>query len=330
MFPVGIGLVEATAASAFCGTYLAFFASTTAFSITNGAFSIRRFASSSADAQPAAAFSACALSRTARVRAASARTSWREALTRRRKQPFACPEAATSAARVAAPFSMLSIKYPNWEAVQSVVGTNQPVIARVAEDGTETPVSVAFFTPNKQAARLAQVEPLLKAIYDKAWALTESVPYAPSPTLTKSVMRKPYGLNGSPYALAAEANDTPNATTDETLESVLARAIEVEVQGAHKHAQLLDDLRTPSYHSTLVHGKSVATAISAMCAFLVPYRVDGTPVAAPTGLLMRETESWPVEPLRKIGMSAEDCDGSAGVASAAGVGDAVVILWIFS
>ena len=210
------------------------------------------------------------------------------------------------AARVAAPFSMLSMKYPNWEAVQAVVGTNQPVIVRVAEDGTETPVSVAFFTPNKQAARLAQVEPLLKAIYDKAWALTESVPYAPSPTLTKSVMRKPYGLNGSPYALAAEANDTPNAMTDETLESALSRAIEGEVQGAHRHAQLLDDLRTPSFQSTLVHGKSVATAISAMCAFLVPYRVDGTPVAAPTGLLMRETESWPIEPLRKIEQAEAD------------------------
>lgn len=221
------------------------------------------------------------------------------------------------AARVAAPFSMLSMKYPNWEAVQAVVGTNQPVVVRVDEDGTETPVSVAFFTPNKQAARLAQVEPLIKAIYDKAWALTESVPYAASPTLTKSVMRKPYGLNGSPYALAAEANDTPNAMTDETLESVLSRAIEVEVQGAHRHVQLLDDLRTPSFQSTLLHGKSVATAVSAMCAFLVPYRVDGTPVVAPTGLLMRETESWPVEPLRKIGVSAEDCDGSAGVASAA-------------
>jgi len=221
------------------------------------------------------------------------------------------------AARVAAPFSMLSMKYPNWEAVQAVVGTNQPVIVRVDQDGTETPVSVAFFTPTKQAARLAQVEPLLKTIYDKAWALTESVPYASSPTLTKSVMRKAYGLNGSPYALAAEANDTPNSMTDATLESVLGRAIEVEVQGAHRHAQLLEDLRTPSFHSTLVHGKVVATAISAMCAFLVPYRVDGTPVVAPTGLLMRETESWPTEPLRKIGVSADDCDGSAGVASAA-------------
>lgn len=210
------------------------------------------------------------------------------------------------------PFAQIPIKYPNWDAINATIGVNAPVVFTMDENCVEIPVNVAFFTPGKLAARMQAVEPVLKSVYDVSWKKTETVPFAPSAALTKSVTRKAYGFNGSNYSLACEVNDTPPSAPAETLESVMAAALEFECQGAPNHNRLLSELATPSFAKAVEHSKHVANALSAFAAFTMPYRVDGTPVINPGGVSMVQAESWPTEPVRVFGATADDCDGSAG------------------
>ena len=211
----------------------------------------------------------------------------------------------------APPFAQVALKYPNWDAIQATIGVNAPVVVHIDADGAETPMNIAFFTPGTYAARMQAVEPVLKSIYEVAWKKTETIKFDPSPTLTKSVTRKAYGFNGSQYSLACEVNDTPCSATAETLEGVLAASLEAEMQGAYYHKQLLSDLATPSFAETVKYAKYIGNALSGFAAFVMPYRVDGTPVITPEGVSMVQAESWPTEPVRIFGISADDCDGSA-------------------
>lgn len=208
------------------------------------------------------------------------------------------------------PFSQIPVRYPNWDAINSTVGINSPVILYVDSSGLETPVNVAFFTPANFAKRMQKVEPVLKSIYDEGWKKTETVKFEPSPTLTKTITRKSFGFNGSEYSLACEVNDTPMSVTADTLESVLNSALEVEMQGAHAHKMLLEDLAVPSFAKTVTHSRRIANSLSAFAAFSMPYRVDGTPVVTPEGIAMVQAESWPTEATRSFGKTADDCDGS--------------------
>ena len=56
---------------------------------------------------------------------------------------------------------------------------------------------------------------------------------------------------------------------------------------------------------------NAANALSAFAAFTMCYRVDGTPMITPEGVSMVQAESWPTEPTRIFGATADDCDGSA-------------------
>lgn len=209
------------------------------------------------------------------------------------------------------PFAQIPVKYPNWDSIQATIGINAPAVVHVGADSIETAVNVAFFTPGAYAKRMQAVEPVLKSIYEVAWKKTETVKFDPSPTLTKSVTRKAFGFNGSQYSLACEVNDTPCGTTAETLEAVLHGALEVEMQGAYFHKKLLADLSTSSFAQAVKYSKYIGDALSGFAAFTMPYRVDGTPVITPEGVAMVQAESWPTEPVRAFGISADDCDGSA-------------------
>ena len=54
-------------------------------------------------------------------------------------------------------------------------------------------------------------------------------------------------------------------------------------------------LKTPSPEATLRYAGLMASAMSGVSAFTMPYRVDGTPVVEPTGIKMVQSESCPVE-----------------------------------
>ena len=211
-------------------------------------------------------------------------------------------------------FTQIPIRYPNWESINATLGVCAPQIVRVAPDGSEMTVSALFFTPAQKAARVAQVQPLIKSIYDGAWKMTESAVFTPEPNLHKSVMaERNAGFDASGYALAASVNDTPPALKPEVAEAVLHAAFAQELPGQHCH--MLEALSVPSLLATTRYGKGIATGLSAVAAYAMPYRVDGTPADTPEGLKMFQSESWPCQGSVDFGRLADDCDGQANLAN---------------
>ena len=211
-------------------------------------------------------------------------------------------------------FTQIPIRYPNWESINATLGVCQPQLIRVGADGVETEVSALFFTPNAQAERLAQVQPVIKSIYDRAWQMTKDAVFAPEPNLHKSVVsERDAGFDMSSYSLAAAANDTPAPLRPEVAEAVLSAALAQELPGTH--AQMLADLSVPSFKATGKYVKSIATGLSATAAWAMPYRVDGTPADTPEGLKMFQSESWPVQANVDFGRLSDDCDGQASLAN---------------
>ena len=208
----------------------------------------------------------------------------------------------------------IPIRYPNWESINATLGVCMPQVIRVAADGSEVPVSALFFTPTQKAARVAKVQPLIKSIYDSAWKMTEVAKFAPEPNLHKSVMaERNAGFDASGYALAASVNDTPPALKPEVAEAVLGAAFAQELPD--QHAQMLDELSVPSLRATTRYAKGISTALSAVAAYAMPYRVDGTPADTPEGLKMFQSESWPCQGSVDFGRLADDCDGQANLAN---------------
>lgn len=215
------------------------------------------------------------------------------------------------AARPVVPFTQVPLRYPNWNEINATLGLCYPQLVRTNEDGTETEVSAVFFTPSKTAARIAQVQPALKSLYDRAWEMTKLAKFAPEPNLTKSVaFTRDKGMDASGFTLAASANDTPPPMPPDGMEALLGAALAQELQG--DHGKVLDALRTPSITATKYYTVEIATALSAVAAWAKPYRVDGTPTLTPAGLQMQQAESWPMD---ASFLDADDCDGGAGLAN---------------
>jgi len=217
-------------------------------------------------------------------------------------------------ARPTVAFTQIPIQYPNWESINATLGVCTPQMIRVAPDGSEVEVSALFFTPACKAARVARVQPVVKSIYDAAWKMTEDAKFAPEPNLHKSVMAvRDSGFDTSGYSLAASVNDTPPALKPEVAEAVVGAALAQELPGIH--ARMLEALSVPSLTATTQYAQGIATALSAVAAYAMPYRVDGTPADTPEGLKMFQSESWPVQGNVDFGRLADDCDGQANLAN---------------
>ena len=217
-------------------------------------------------------------------------------------------------ANVKAPFENVPIKYANWGTHQAVMGVFNPRVVCTSHDGEAGGVgdvmSVVWYDHPGETKRLARVEPYLQAIYNASWAKTEQLVFAPTKNLTKSIMRVPVGYNASGYAPAAAVNDTPISYPAETLETILAACLAVEIPNGDERAQVLQHLRQPSLKWTHGYAAAFASALSGFSAFTMPYRVDGTPIVMPDGVKMVQSESWRAEPVRSM-LFADDCDGSA-------------------
>ena len=231
------------------------------------------------------------------------------------------PTKKTAQVRMDVPFEQVPVAYSNWGTHQAVLGTCRPIFIKRTyhNDGrvlAETAVDVAFVQNPKLDAELKSVEPVLQGIYNASWKLCTDVKFPPADNLTKSVMRVPAGYNGSGYALAAAVNDTPPSYPDATLESIFKACVRAECDGAtaaeaqREFEDIATALKTPSPEATLEYAGLMASAMSGVSAFTMPYRVDGTPVVEPTGIKMVQSESWRAEAIRSIA-HADDCDGSA-------------------
>lgn len=217
------------------------------------------------------------------------------------------------------PFINVPVQYASWHGFTAVFGLRSAkvVVATNEPDKEDADVDVdaiVLFDHNLNN-EIAQVQPLIKQIYDDSWALRQAVVYAKSPFLTKPIAAVPVGQDASKYELAASINDTPSSFPPEQLEPMLARCMQLEFKGSEESMKEYESMRAalsdgPNLSAATKFSKDIATSLSTLMAFTKPYRVDGTPILLPTGLAMVQAESWLLEPTRSIFMS-DDCDGSA-------------------
>ena len=158
----------------------------------------------------------------------------------------------------------------------------------------------------------------------------EHVKYIHAPTLTKTVARVPVGVNDSGYNLVPFVVDQDFPYGTRVLDGLLERAIAIDGSPAGKcHALDGDDpddyrlraLKRPTpgefLEATRVPGLRaaaqapiVATALSDIANFLMPYRADGRTVLQTAGSGFTAVESW-LRTTQRRWDEANDCDGSA-------------------
>ena len=191
------------------------------------------------------------------------------------------------------PFCQISATYPAWPEASAVIGAYGAVIFDL-DDGHEYDVDVVV-DPDADAA-IASTQEIVKGIYDSSWKVRDAIVYAPSPNLTKSVMRVPFGIDGSGFSLSAQVNDRKFPFCAESLESMLSVCVGMEIgNDPEKTSAFLSSLAVPSPSAVAKHGKTVSSALSTLACFLTPYRVDGRAVVLPTGTQMVSAESWLAE-----------------------------------
>ena len=219
-----------------------------------------------------------------------------------------------SDARQAPAFVQIPLQYPNWPAHISVVTVASPRVLRVDPvSGEETEVSVLFFGGAQQEARRAEVYEVLGDLYVQSTRTAQLAIFTPAPDLTKVFTNKTYGFGGSPFALSSETNDAPFSARPRTYEDALMRLLTVHMGGEAARDALLERLRTPSHAAARAHAAHVASVISGFAAWAMPYKYDGSQVVTPTGLEFEQSEAWPIDAVRQLGLFTDDCDGSAGL-----------------
>ena len=201
------------------------------------------------------------------------------------------------------PVGAIGLQYSNWSDYSAVLGIRNPEVFH----DQETRVCVNFVHDDDTKQTDASKE--LEMIFQESWDLRQAVVYAPAPTLTKSVMRTPVGINGSTYDLASVVVGKPFSHSTETLDDILRSAILSELGGnTDDMINFLSDKPTSVDHAQWAG--VVASALSTAAATMIPYRADGRTAVLPGNVLKHfDSESWMAEPIRPFG--ADDCDGSA-------------------
>lgn len=206
------------------------------------------------------------------------------------------------------PVGVVELRYPNWDDISAALGIRDPQVVHVHED---TKSKVRVHVTEDSALNTSQSEALsnLETLFSEAWNLRDSIVYDDAPTLTKSVMKTPIGINGSAYDLASTVVSKPFSHPTETLEDLLHSSIMAELGGSQEDMSmfLAEDL---SSIDRARWAGVVASGLSTAAANTIPYRADGKTVLLPGSKLKHfDTESWMAEPVRPFG--SDDCDGSA-------------------
>lgn len=212
-------------------------------------------------------------------------------------------------AHVPVPFATVTIKYPNWGQHQAVVTVFDASVVRMHENEVHKIDTIVWWTDKNDNNERTKVHPLMQKLYDESWKVSKQIPFILQENLSKSVMRVCCGYDSSKYALSSAVNDMPPSYSATAHESVLMACLRLELN-EDRLKVCLDALSTPSVQGTIEWASSFANAISTFNAYVMPYRIDGTPMVMPNGLKMVPSESW----RKSAAVSLEqmdDCDGTA-------------------
>ena len=210
--------------------------------------------------------------------------------------------------------TVVNVTYQNWNATSSIVEISTP---RFINLDTGDPVDIRFDGNADEDESCKNAQSVLEQMYTKASKLRSVVVYKPAPPLSKSVMRVPYGIDGTTFDSVCSVADRPPPLSDSALESLievcLSKSLSIDEPGSPsvEMQTFMNDARLPGL-AACRHSEKVCNALSTLVSLLCPYRVDGRTAVLPTGLSMVASESWKAEAPRTL-FSSDDCDGSMAV-----------------
>lgn len=217
--------------------------------------------------------------------------------------------------------AVVPVTYSSWLSFGSVVEISR--VRFFDERGKEYNAVVLYDEPDV-AARCERAATALEAVYNQGLETRKVVVFKLAPPLTKSVMRVPYGVDGSSYDLCASVVNRPPSMERGAFESLVTATLKLEtdeVEGGFDG--FMADCAQPGLKAS-TYSMVAANALSTLVSVTCPYRIDGRAVLTPTGLQMTPAESWKAEASRTAFNTSDDCDGSAAHVTAA-IADARIV-----
>ena len=198
--------------------------------------------------------------------------------------------------------------YANWAAFSSVVEISHVRFIN-PNTGREYDI-VVVYDDDEQNQTCKRAANAMEQLYNQADALRKVVVFEPAPNLTKTVMRVPFGIDGSTYDLCASVVCRPISLERASFESMIYATLQLEMNSVEKFQRFMEECASPGITASRWSG-IVANALSLFVSSICPYRVDGCVVMTPNGLSMTDAECWKAEAARTQFETSDDCEGDA-------------------
>jgi len=220
--------------------------------------------------------------------------------------------------------SVIPVVYANWLDFSSVVEISN---IEFTDTTTGNKYDAIVFIDNPELNETCKRGgSALEDLYNQSVATRNVVVFKAAPTLSKSVMRVPFGIDGSTYDMCSSVVSRPVSMERSSFESMVKCAMQLEMNwDASEYERFSTDCAQPGVMASKWSG-AAATALSTIVNMVCPYRIDGRTVLTPTGLQMTAAESWKAEASRTVYSTGDDCDGSGAHASAAAADARVISL----
>jgi hypothetical protein len=204
--------------------------------------------------------------------------------------------------------ALVKVGYANWADMSSVVQVSDP---RIIDRRTGSEVTdIVFSVDEKTDTACKEAEDVLEAVYNAGAQTRNVVVFEPAPPLSKTVMRVPFGVNGSTYDFACNVVDRPPSLSRTSFESLARAALTKEMDMDNEAVDaVVEQCKSPGIAATRWASK-VANCMSTVVNVCCPYRIDGVSTILPDGISLVAAESWKAEAARNPCVM-DDCDGSA-------------------
>ena len=211
--------------------------------------------------------------------------------------------------------AVVPMVYANWLDFSSVVEISS---ATFVDATTEEEISAVIFTNDEKFnATSKRAGEVLEQVYNDATKLRSMVVFKPAPPLSKSVMRVPFGIDGTTYDLCASVISRPASHDRKTFESFAQHVMGLSLGfDEQKRTDFLTECKLPGMQASR-WSSHVANAMSIYVSSICSYRIDGRTLLTPQGMAMTPAESWKAEASRTGVQSSDDCDGSMAACTSA-------------
>jgi hypothetical protein len=215
--------------------------------------------------------------------------------------------------------TVVPIVYASWLDFGAVVEISN--VTFIDDETGKEYDKIVFYDTADHNATCKRAADALEGLYNQSVAVRQAVVFKPAPPLSKSVMRVPFGIDGSTYDMCSSVVSRPISLERESFESLMTSAMRLETNwNGDAFERFMQECRSPGIAASRWSG-AVANALSTFVSSICPYRIDGRTVITPTGMQMTAAESWKAEASRTACNTSDDCDGS-GAHVTSGVMDA--------